>query len=328
MRKTIKVGITLLIVGVILLIIGIANNGFQSVYWQKGFHLVDQQEQTYHPKKITRITLNTANDIVIKRGDTATIHVAATKKLPTVTTKDGHVTITSKTSSSNISGFMFSDVDKLNTTTITIPKNTTLDWIKDGTQQTGDVRIQDLNVDRLELTADDNDVSLSNVTMTRTPQIVAESLSLTDVTAPSLNVTGDDVHINQGRFERGASKITSDDGDISIADSRFKTARVHAEEGDIRLSQNRVASLTASAETGDISLNQNHATNLTATTEEGDIHLSARKTVGIYAKTEEGDLNVFGHDSDDGGSYRYQRDAAQQYHLVADEGDITVTAAS
>ena len=95
MRRTIRVGIILLVVGLLLIMFGIANNGIQSVYWDQGFHIVHHKTRRYHVSQLKDVTIATANNITIKQGTAANITVTATRALPTVTTNNGHVTVTS-----------------------------------------------------------------------------------------------------------------------------------------------------------------------------------------------------------------------------------------
>ena len=85
MRKTIRVGIILLVVGLLLIMFGIANNGIQSVYWDQGFHIVRHKTRRYHVSQLKDITIATANNITIKQGTAANITVTATRALPMVT---------------------------------------------------------------------------------------------------------------------------------------------------------------------------------------------------------------------------------------------------
>lgn len=68
MRKTIRVGIILLVVGLLLIMFGIANNGIQSVYWDQGFHIVRHKTRRYHVSQLKDITIATANNITINHG--------------------------------------------------------------------------------------------------------------------------------------------------------------------------------------------------------------------------------------------------------------------
>ncbi len=313
MRKTVKVGIVLLIVGVIMLIFGIANNGIQSVYWDNGFRVVHTQDKTYYPDKITDITLTNTSNVTVRRGTTASIHVTTTSQLPTVTTKAGHVKITAKAATSGHVGYMFNGDNPATTTVITVPAGTTINWLKAGTdghqELAGTLTLTNLTVNHLQLLTDNMTARLTNVNIKKDNLLATNKLALTNVTAPALQAEANTVTITQSRFNQGTSKVTGDDGDYRISQSRFKKLKLRNHDGDIHLDRNRV-------------------TTLTATTDDGDIHLTANKNVGVYAKTDDGDLNIFNHHRDDGASYRYQPSASQQYHLTTVDGDITAIAAA
>lgn len=313
MRKTIKVGVIMLVVGVIMLIFGIANNGIKSIYWSNnGFKIVKKSQKTYYPDKITDITLNSADNVTVKRGNVASVLVSSRHKLPTVTTKNGHVTVSSQPTSQKQVGYFFSDSDFDNRIVITVPTKTPLTWIRGTHKQSGDVHLEDVTADHVKLLNGDNTVSLSNVQIKKDTLFSADTLSLTNVTAPSLQVEagadGGTVRIQQSHFKAARSVIKSNDGDISIEQTHFKSAKLHTQDGDIRL-------------------NRNHVDSLTATTADGDIHLSANKRVGVFATSDDGDLNIFSHHVTDNTDYHHNKDAKQQYHLTTQDGDITATPA-
>lgn len=313
MRKTIKVGVIMLVVGVIMLIFGIANNGIKSIYWSNnGFKIVKKSQKTYYPDKITDITLNSADNVTVKRGNVASILVSSRHKLPTVTTKNGHVTVSSKPTSQKQVGYFFSDSDFDNRTVITVPAKTTLTWVRGTHQQSGDVRIEGVTADHVKLLTSNNLVLLNNVQIKKSAQFSADAINLTDVTAPSLQADTDadsgNIRIQQSHFNAARSDINSSDGDITVEQTHFKSAKIHATDGDIRL-------------------NRNHVDRLTATTTDGDIHLSANKRVGVFATSGDGDLNIFSHHVTDNTDYHHNKDAKQQYHLTTQDGDITATPA-
>jgi len=307
MRKTIKVGLVLLVLGLIMVMFGVANNGIQAVYWDSGFHIAKRQTKTYQLKQVKQITLATANNVTIRQGNTTSIKITANRTLPTVTTKDGHVTIKSATHNSETIGFMFNNTGSFaDTTVITVPKGTTIDRIDDRSQQSGNVSLQNVTANHVQLLADDNNVSLSNVEIQQSASFTADSLHLTQVTAPSLQVTSDNLSITNSQFTEGASKITLDDDSAQLTNSKFKALQLHMTDGNLTLTNNQITD------------------SLTASTVDGNIHVTAPKSIGVTAVTNDGNLNVFGNTNQS--RYQYNQQATPQYHLTTDDGNITVTA--
>ena len=306
MRKTIKIGVILLVLGLIMAMFGIANNGIQAVYWDSGFHIARRQTKTYQLKQVKQITLSTANNVTIRQGNTASIKVTASRKLPTVTTKDGHVTIKSATHNSETIGFMFDNTGSFaDDTVITVPKGTTVDRIDDSTQQSGDVQLQDITAKTVQLLADDNNVSLSNVEIQQSASFTADSLHLNQVTAPSLQTNGGTVTIANSQFTKGTSKLSLDDDNAQLTNNTFKALQIHTSDGNLTLNNNQITD------------------SLTASTADGNIHVAAPKTTGITAITGDGNLNIFGKTNQH--RYQYNQHATPQYHLTTDDGNITVT---
>lgn len=310
MKKTIKIGIIIFILGIVLVIFGIANNGIQSVYWENGFHVVRQRSQTYHPKTIKTITVNTDANVTIKRGATSSIRVVSARQLPTVSVKDGHVSVTSKNyDETNTVGFLITPL-VTNHVVITVPKATTIDRIKSAPKQSGDVKLQDVNADHVQLTAtDDSDISLTNVQVTNDLLTSGADFTATNVAAPSLTVAGEDINIKESHFEAQDSTINGSDGDLTIQTSHFKNVNAKTGDGDIQLTDNHVNGT------------------FTAKTDDGDIQLTAPRSIGVTAQNgDDDDLNIFGWHSDSQHQYQYQTNATQQYRLTTSDGDITVSA--
>ncbi|MCT4456271.1 hypothetical protein EFP00_02305 [Lactiplantibacillus paraplantarum] len=309
MRKTIRVGVILLVLGLILTMFGIANNGIQSVYWDQGFHVVHHKTKHYHVSQIKDITIATANNVIIKQGTTTNVTVTAARTLPTITTDNGHVIVTSTSHNTKTVGFMFDNVGQFaDTTTITVPKGTTVNRITAKTSQSGNITLQNITANHLQNLSTDSNVTLTDVKINRSLTLTGDNLRLTRTSAPSLQIDGDpDVNITDSRFTTNASKIITDEGDIHLTNNRFKTLKITTSDGDI-------------------TLNNNHITeNLVATTSDGDIHGTVSRTTGVRASTGDGDLHIFDHTQSDGSGYQVNQAAAVQYRLTTADGDITVT---
>ncbi|AVK61278.1 hypothetical protein C5Z25_05625 [Lactobacillus sp. CBA3605] len=307
MKKTIKIGFCLLILGAILIIFGIANNGIQSVYWQNGFHVLKQTTRTYHPKTIKTITLATASNVIIRRGDTTKIQVTTSHNRPMITTDQGHVTI--KSTATNTTGFLLQSASDV--TIITLPQAAKLTTVTATANQVGNLRLSNLNIDRLNLSGQ-GAVNLNQVTVAQPLTLdTTDDVHLNQVQAPSLTIgtEADDIHITKSQFTKTASSIKTTDGDISIHQTTFKSGHISSDEGDIVLHDNHVQQ------------------RLTVNATDGDITVRAPHQVGINATTSEGDLSIFDWQSDDQHHYQVHTDATSQYDLTTTDGDITVTAA-
>ena len=309
MKKTVKIGFLLLILGIILAILGIANNGIQTVYWKNGFHVQHRYVETSHPSKIESITLQTGSDVVIQSGDRNSVKVVSGLQKPTVEVNDGHLTV--KSSSGSYQTFNFQLTRAIHdTTVITVAKGTKLSEIKADSQQEGDVRISNLAVKSLALQIH-GDLNLNQLTVyDPLTDLTAESTFLTKVTAPSLGLKSDgDVHIDQSKFDQAASSIESND-DVTMRQTQLKSGQINTVDSDVSLANNQLAQ------------------QLTVKTTDGDIHVTADRNVGVNASTTDGDLTVFDWHSDETNNYQTQPKASQQYQLTTTDGDINVQATS
>lgn len=309
MKKTVKIGFLLLILGLILTILGIANNGIKTIYWHDGFHIAKRYTASAQPTKIKSITLKTGGNVIVRSGDHNSIRVTSSIDQPQITNNNGRITVTSSVKSYQSFNFQFTTpIDSA--TVITVAKGTKLDQLTAERAQNGDVSLNGLNVNKL--TAQPRgDLTLREVNVTQPlTDITAYNTHLTKVTAPSLTLksTGD-ITIDQSRFEKSASSITGND-DVTIRQTKLKSGQINGSDSDISLLNNQLAQ------------------QLAVKTTDGDIHVTTDPSSGINAHTDDGDLTVFSwhHDNQDQKSYQYQPKANQQYQLTTTDGDITVTA--
>ncbi|BDZ32065.1 DUF4097 family beta strand repeat-containing protein [Lactiplantibacillus sp. WILCCON 0030] len=306
MKKTVKIGFLLLILGIILVIFGVANNGIKTVYWHNGFHVAKHYVKTSHPSEIKQITLKTGSDVIVRSGSTNSVRVTSTNERPTIKNDHGHVTISSK--SKNYSSFNFQlTTPVVNQTIITVAKNTKLDQLTAGQAQIGDVRLSGLTIDKLTAQPQ-GALTLRDVTVTQPlKDLTAYDAHFTRVTAPSLTVKSDgDLTIDQSQFEQAASSLTSND-DMTMRQTKLKSGQINSSASDVSLVDNQL-------------LGQ-----LTVKSTDSDIHVKTDQNNGINAHTDTGDLSIFGWHSDTQKSYQHQIKASQQYRLISTNGDITVT---
>lgn len=307
MKKTVKIGFLLLILGLILAILGIANNGIKTIYWHDGFHIAKRYTASAQPTKIKSITLKTGSNVIVRSGDHNSIRVTSSIDQPQITDNDGQITVAS--SVKNYQSFNFQFTTPINeTTVITVAKGTKLEQLTAGRAQNGDVSLNGLNVAKLNANPQ-GDLTLREVNVTQPlTDITAYNTHLTKVTAPSLTLksTGD-VTINQSQFEKSASSITSSD-DVTIRQTKLKSGQINGSDSDINLSDNQLAQQLVAKTTG------------------GDIRVTTAQSSGVNVHTDDGGLTIFSWHHDDQKSYQYQPKASEQYQLTTTDGDITVTA--
>jgi len=307
MKKTVKIGFLLLILGLILAILGIANNGIKTIYWHDGFHIAKRYTASAQPTKIKSITLKTGSNVIVRSGDHNSIRVTSSIDQPQITDNDGRITVTSSVKSYQSFNFQFTTPVN-EATVITVAKGTKLDQLTAGRAQNGDVSLNSLNIGKLTAQPQ-GDLTLREVNVTQPlTDITAYNTRFNKVTAPSLTLksTGD-ITIDHSQFEKSASSITGND-DVTIRQTKLRSGQINGSDSDISLLDNQLAQ------------------QLAVKTTDGDIHVTTAPSSGINAHTDDGDLTVFSWHHDNQKSYQYQPKANQQYQLTTTDGDITVTA--
>lgn len=311
MRKSIKIGIILLILGLGLTMFGIANNGLKAVYWENGFKISRQTHKTTHLKSIKSLTLATSANVTVKEGTQASVEVTSHRNAPVVKADDGHVTVRGQSNYAHEAGFFVNDYGT-DQVVVTVPKQQ-LKKIVATSDQVGDLSFEDLSVKQLDLSTSalaDIDVSFNNVIASEALNLQTGDLTLKNVQAPSITAKTGDLIISASEFKAASSKFTVNDGDVSVQQSTFKNLQLQTTDGDIDLGENHLKG------------------QLIATTHDGDISLTAPKHVGVTADNQDGDLSIFGWHSDDQHHYQANKKAKQQYHLTTTDGDISVIASN
>ncbi|MHC9536936.1 DUF4097 family beta strand repeat-containing protein [Dellaglioa sp. BT-FLS60] len=259
MKRSIKIGLILLIFGLILVAFGSVNDGIKPIYWQHGFHSAKKLTKTYYPKQIKSLTLSSDLPVEVRNGETSRIKVNATREQPKVTIHQGHVTISSRHAGSKYT--MGISPDRSNKIIITVPENRTLDQVQAMSQQ-GDLQLTHLKIKKVQIKSR-GDVYLDHLKTSKLIEINAIGDSqLTNVTAPQVT-------------------LVSSEGDLTLRENHFKSGSVITSDGDISLVNNQL---------------EDH---FFVKTNEGDIDVRANKNSGVHATSRDGDLSIFGRNIDD-----------------------------
>lgn len=318
MKRSAKIGLTLMILGAVLFGVGWLNHGDKAVVWNRdtrGFKTVERVKRSFRPDAYRRIVIDSKAPVTIKAGDTNRVtvsYVDGNPNLPTARVTKQTLTIKGGRSAAhtNFTVFGFSDgVTTNNGVLVTVPRDQQLDSlvVKKGS---GSLSLRTLRAKQVNIQNSD-DVSLMDLKVQR------------DVTVQS---SDGDIWADQIKADR--LSINTDDGDIGVSNSRLATKQnqLVTNDGDIRLSESHLDGGRLHSGDGDINLQGNHLTNqLTAHTADGDIHAYIGKSAGakVFARDADmSDIVVQGKNRKSG--YWLRQDAQAQYRLSTDDGDIRV----
>jgi hypothetical protein len=309
MKRTVIIGVSTMIIGLICFALGLGNGGNRPVYWDHGLSVesssrsVDKTPHSQQFNKVKRIKLTAAHAVKIQRGDVSSVHVDYHGK--TKVTQTGSQLVVAgpqvhtrwRIAIFGGSGGFEAVAPKTAGTVITIPKSTKLDAIDAHSDEDGH---------------NDND----------------DYFNLTGLTVGKVSYSGDgDLSIQ--RVHVTDTLTTSGIGDVSLSKSRFDKANLSSDVGDVDLKSNTFNKLDIKSDTGDISFNpQVIKQSFRAYSDVGDIdgRIYVDKRTHVTLNTDVGDKSLFGHSNSeyglDNGSH------SVNYRFSSDVGDITINKAS
>lgn len=320
MKRSTKVSIVLVILGLLLMGIGWWNHGNKSVLWSnnpRGFRVIRKAQQSYQPGAYQRIVVDAKAPVTIKAGNSNRVTVSYldnVKGHPTATVSKGTLTIEGGKSTAHLSQTNFSMGDGVGYTNggvlVTVPRDKKL---ADVTVKKGSHAISLRNLQAKNMTiAASNDVSLMDVRVDK--QVVVKS-SNGDVWASGVKAQ--------------QLSVDAENGDVGVSNSRLtaNNNRMVSENGDVRLSETKLGGGRISSSNGDVHLQNNRLTKtLTAYTDDGDISAHIAKSAGakvIGKDADMDDIKVMGKARHSG--YWLHQNAKAQYKLTTTDGDITVS---
>ncbi|GMA69845.1 hypothetical protein GCM10025879_10910 [Leuconostoc litchii] len=325
MKRSIKIGMSLIVIGAVLALIGFSFGGSSSsVTWNGGFKVIDyktkkekMKQQMYAYDDVKNIQLSTALPVRIITGDVnrVTVKVKTYYQLPDVSNQENSLKITDKQKSSssrghiefNVTGFSwnYGQDEYQEGLVITVPQSQNLTNVQLTGKNSNDVNIENIQSDRISI-QQVADTNLKNIT-------VKQNLLLDE--------------INDGQLSgvtTGIATIKSDYGDLTVQNTRINNRlNIRLADGDLNMHRSQINDGEIRTTDGDINLMNNQLSNqLSVTTQEGDIVTSIGKS-SVRAKTLDGDISTFNNHDDDRTSYTY-KGMTGAYILSTNSGDVTI----
>lgn len=247
MKKSVIVGLSITIIGGILMAIALGHTGFKTIVWDNGFRVEDEQAQA--TKMNVKELGGSVNKIKFATESQVIIRTRNVKKLSISYSKNNHVkqdgsalTITGKRQHqqhhTRIIGFSIESYDNDDGhVLITIPKKTKLKEISGRSDDS--VSISNLDANNIELTGE-ADINMAHVKTLSTLNLKGtDDTTLKNVTAPDVTQTSDggDLTYQNADFSSGSSTVSTDGGDIDALISNPKKGQVSAntDGGDVSL---------------------------------------------------------------------------------------------
>jgi len=319
MKRSLKIGLTLMALGAVLFGVGWMNHGDKAVVWNKstrGFKTIQEVKRSYHPGDYQRIVVDSKAPVTIKAGDTNRVTVSymdGDASLPKASVAKGTLTIKGGSSARHLNVSIFSLSDRSTTNggvLITVPRDKKLDSIvvKKGS---GSLSLRQLQAKQVAIENTD-DVNLYALRVDR------------NVTVYS---TDGDIYADHVRAQQ--LRVNADDGDMGISNSQLTATdnQFISTDGDVRLSTSRLGGGRIDSNDGDVNLQGNRITQkLKVSTNDGDIHANIAKSAGAKVFSQDADMSditVLGKHRHNG--YWLRREAKSQYQLTAGDGNVQVS---
>ncbi|NLR10610.1 MULTISPECIES: DUF4097 family beta strand repeat-containing protein [Lactobacillaceae] len=318
MKRSVKIGLTLMILGAVLFGVGWMNHGDKSVVWNRdtrGFKTVQKVKKSFRPGDYHQIVVDAKAPVTIKVGDTNRVtvsYVDGLKDLPSVDVSKQTLTITGGQAMQHESFTVFGLSDSGTTNggvLVTVPRGKQLDnlTVKKGS---GKVSLRTLQAKQMTIQSSD-EIELMDLKIAR-----------------ALTVKSTDGDIWADQITAKKLRINTDDGDIGVSNSHLAAVdnQLSTADGDIRLSETHLGGGRIDSSDGDIHLQQNQLSKrLKVFTNDGDIHAYIGKSAGakVLAKDADmSDITVQGKNRRSG--YWLRQSASAQYQLRTNDGDIRV----
>ncbi|GEK65354.1 hypothetical protein LME04_04650 [Leuconostoc mesenteroides subsp. sake] len=323
MKRSVKIGLSLIVIGAVLALIGFGfGGGSSSISWNNGPKVIDRKtqkekmvQQSYTYNEVKNIDVSTSLPVRIITGDVkkTTVKVMTYQKLPELSYQQNHLKITDKQAGSVSPGHikieLFSwkyenqgDQDGI---VITVPQSQSLSDIQIDGQNSSDVSLSDVKADK---------IAIQHVADTRLKNIIVQhDLTLDDIEDTDLN----DVTTS-------TATIKSDNGDLTIQNTRISDGmNIQLENGDLSMHHNYINTGKINTSYGDVTLMNNQLSGqLTITAQDGDISAMIGKS-SVTAKTLDGDISAFNSHDDDQTSYTH-KGTTGAYVISTDSGDVTI----
>lgn len=288
MKKLLKAGLVITVVGIVFLVIAIIGGGVQPVAYTGWTPQVIKKElvtKKQTVKEFSNIHVTTDNvGIRIVKGNGYHLSYKGRKSLmPKVKVSGETLTVVDKSGHPNVvfDGFEITSnrhTKFSNVLTITVPKDLTDVSIKTFGNSDVDVVISDLKLNSLRANVVDGDMHLTNT------QVENDS---------KIEIIDGDFYFDRVALNNGGH-VRVADGDVQLVDTSLKNITFENSDGDLNINRVKVDGGNYTSQDGDISGTDFEVVNgYQLSSNDGDISLSGVKADGYESSTTDGDNVLF-----------------------------------
>lgn len=287
MKKMLKAGVLITVVGIVLLILSIMGGGVQSVEYVGWTPRIVKKEMTLKKQTVSEfenVKVNTDNvGVKIIQGNGYHVDYKGRKSLAPKISVEGK-TLVIKQKAHLRTGFIFDGVtiksDRhtsfTNTVTVMVPKD--LDQISLTTSGNSDVTLSDLKLNSLALDVLDGDLHLTNTQVANSSKV---------------KLLDGDLYLNRVAFNNG-TKMEIFDGDLSLVDTSLNNVQIENHDGDVSFNRLKVAGGSYKGQDSDVNgasleVTAGYQFNLA----DGDVSITGAKADGYETTTTDGDNHLF-----------------------------------
>lgn len=363
MKKTLKscviVSLCMIAAGFVLLGIGLLNGGSISyVVDVRNFKVRTQSsaedyvEKTLDMDAFSKLQLNVSvTNVEIRKGEDYQISYNLPKdEIPTIEVKGQEVIVTGKDLNSQhftIGVFQWDweeDSSKKDCIVITVPENAepleaTLNV------ESGDVRLQDMVFETVDICADYGDIDVSGVT-SDCAEISAESgdITLKNIKFKDGNIRNEygDLVVENASVEKAVLgwesgdcklknlesnelQVTNEYGDVVIGQSTVNSCKIANESGEIKIEDCKGETLELNASYGDIKIDTSIWNHVQATCESGEVEIDLIGELSEYdldLTTESGEININGEEN--GEKHKDIASREKSISVESEYGDVDI----
>lgn len=238
MKKLLKLGASLLLLGLFFGLIGFWQHGFKSVALVHGRPVVVEHQVVENKvPKFKAITVDSEDYLIrIQSGSNYRVKMTGTKTtLPTVKVVGQTLEVKQNKTGQGYATFDIENSERP-TVWITVPNDTALTTIK--SRNNSGFSLDHISVDTLDVEAEYSNFKLANTQVKQAIVLRSGSgeVTITDtqLQAPDITIKNGDVDLKNSTLTQGTFRLTS--GDLELTDTAFTgIVRVYNENGDVAI---------------------------------------------------------------------------------------------
>lgn len=292
MKKVFRWGWIILTIGLLMIGLGFGMHGSKEVSFDNWKPRVGQDSRVnkVYPKisKFTEIDVSaTEADIIFVRGSKYAVEYSGrTKYKPSVRVENQKLIVRQTQSGSNEFHLSFGYNDNSESAEriiVSVPQDVSLDRVK-AKSTLGDIKVNDREINDLELTSNAGDIGLNNVTASKVEISASDgdlALNKVHLNSGTISQKNGDMMLKTGEVSQ--VKVQNQDGDVSYSDVKLNNGSLEMQDGDFEADRISVV--------GSYSVNNSDGDNIVRNSQAGGYHLTTSGgTNKLYGRSSENNM--------------------------------------